>query len=86
MSAGQKTFKNEAAKRLDRAKSYLVNLRGIDPNRVITIDCGFTPELRIQLFIAPPGVIPPKCKNYVDIPFSEVRFTKPRPKAAKKRR
>ena len=86
MSAGQKTFENEAAEHLDRIKSYLVNVRDIDSNRVVTVDCGFTPDLRVTLRIVPPGVSPPQCDNYADIPFSEVKFTKPRPKAWKKRR
>jgi len=86
MSAGQETFKNEAAEHLDRVKSYLVNVRGVDQNRVVTVDCGFTPDLNIKLFIAPPEVNPPQCSNYVDVPISKVKFTKPRPKASKKRR
>lgn len=86
MTAGQKTYRNEATQRLNRAKSYLVNVRDIDPSRIVTVDCGFTQDLIIKLFIAPPGVTPPTCSVFQEIPFSEVKFTKPRPKAAKKRR
>jgi len=86
MSAGQQTFENEATERLDRAKSYLVNVREIDRNRVITVDCGFTPDLTIKLYISPLGASPPECNNPVEVPFSEVKFTKPRPKASKQRR
>ena len=86
MSAGQKTFKDEAAERLNRAKSYLVNVRDIDPTRLVTLDCGFTTDLRIKLYIAPPGAILPTCSIFEEIPFSEVKFTKPRPKASKKQR
>jgi hypothetical protein len=86
MSAGQKTFQNEAKERLARAKSYIVNLLDINPDRVITVDCGFTRDLTIKLYIAPPGLIPPTCDLFMGIPRSEVKFTKPRPGAAKKRR
>ena len=84
-SAGKETYQNEARERLDRAKSYLVNVRGIDPHRVVTIDCGFTPDLIIKLYGAPVGANPPPCLTFIEIPLSEVKFTKPRPKAPKKR-
>lgn len=85
-SAGKETFENEAAERLDRARSYLLNVRGIDSNRVITVDCGFTEGLTTKLFIAPLSVDPPTCSVIQEIPFSEVKFTKPRPKTSKKPR
>ena len=86
MSVGQKTFKMEAAYRLDRARSYLVRVRGIDSNRLVTVDCGFTQELRAMLWVVPPGATLPECDIAHQIPLLEVKFTKPRPKAAKKRR
>jgi hypothetical protein len=86
MYAGQKTFKNEAAERLARAKSYLVKVRETDPNRIVTLDCGFRKDLSIRLIIVPSGVRPPGCDDFLQIPFSEVRFTKPRPKSSKRRR
>jgi hypothetical protein len=86
MSAGRETFENETAERLARAKSYIIDVREIDPNRIVTLDCGFTPELRILLSIVPVGAEPPTCDTYNTIPFSEVKFTKQRPKASKKRR
>src|SRR5262249_32461951 len=45
MSAGQVTFEKEAAERLERAKSYLVDVREIDRNRIVTLDCGFSTDL-----------------------------------------
>jgi len=86
MSAGQETFKNEAAERLARAKSYLADVREIDPNRIVTTDCGFTQELELTLYILPAGATPPSCDIFTEIPFSEVKFTKPRPKSSKTRR
>src|SRR5262249_29291315 len=63
MSAGQKTFKGEAAYRLARARSYLVHVRGIDSRRIITVDCGFTQELIASLIIVPPGATVPECET-----------------------
>jgi hypothetical protein len=86
MYAGRETFENEATERLARARSYLVDVREIDANRIVTTDCGFAGELSIAFVIAPLGVSPPSCDNYLQIPFSEVKFTKLRPKSSKKRR
>ena len=87
MSAGQETYKNETTEHLDRVKSYLVNVRDIDAIRVVTLDCGFTKDLTIKLWVVPPGKTL-ECLNppELQLPLSEIKFTKPRPKAAKKRR
>ena len=85
MSAGQETYKNETTEHLDRVKSYLVNVRDIDAIRVVTLDCGFTKDLNIKLWVVPPGETL-ACLNPSELPLSEIKFTKPRPKAAKKRR
>jgi hypothetical protein len=82
MSAGQVTYENETAEHLARAKSWIVD-RDIDRNRVITVDCGFSQDLTIYLRIVPTGATPPTC-DIIEVPFSEVKFTKPRPKSAKK--
>ena len=86
MSAGQETFKGEAAQRLARAKAYLVKVRRTDPTRVITVDCGYTQDLTVTLTIALPAAAPPPCIKVSTISLSEVKFTKPRPKTSKKRR
>ena len=86
MSAGQVTFKNEAMERLARAKSYLVNVREIDPNRIVTTDCGFTQELNIRFYVIPVGVAPLSCDSSFEVPFSEVKFTKRRSKSSKRQR
>ena len=85
MSAGQVTFENEAAEHLARAKSYLVDVREIDRNRIVTVDCGYSQDLTIKFYVAPVGATPPPCSNF-EVPFSKVRFTKPRPKSSKKQR
>jgi hypothetical protein len=86
MSAGQKTFTGEAAYRLDRAKSYLMKVRGIDSSRIVTKDCGFNHDLTTTLRIVPDGATIPECDTFRQLPLSEVKFTKPRPKSSKKRR
>ncbi len=84
MEAGQVTFENEASERLDRAKSYLVNVREIDPTRITTVDCGFAPDLNVRLYIVPLGVTAPECRSIFEAPLS-VKFTKRRPKTSKRK-
>src|SRR6185369_1672753 len=84
MSAGQETFKNETRERLARARSYLVNVRHVDPNRLATHDCGFAKDLRIRLMLATVGVPPAICDESQVIPLSEVKFTKRRPRPSKR--
>ena len=86
MYAGQETFVREAAYRLDRARSYLMKIRGIDASRVVTKDCGFYQDLRTTLRIYPNDATIPECDTLGQIPLSEVKFTKPRPKSSQKRR
>ncbi len=49
----------EAQARADRAKDYLVNTRGIDAGRLVTIDGGCMPELKVELWIVPTGATAP---------------------------
>src|SRR6266550_2457058 len=49
----------EGLTRANRAKDYLVNTRGIDAGRLMTVDAGCLPELQVQLWIAPQGATPP---------------------------
>jgi len=49
----------EGLTRANRAKDYLVNTRGIDAGRLMTVDGGCLPELQVQLWIAPQGATPP---------------------------
>jgi hypothetical protein len=49
----------EGMTRANRAKDYLVNTRGIDGSRIMTVDGGCTPELTVQLWIAPQGAAAP---------------------------
>jgi hypothetical protein len=53
------TCAGEAQARADRAKNYLVNTRGIDAGRLVTVDGGCMPELKVQLWVVPQGAAPP---------------------------
>jgi hypothetical protein len=86
MFAGRETYEDEAAERLARAKSYMVNVRGVDQNRILTNDCGFRGDLSIRLVMIPAGIAPLTCDDSLQVPFAEVKFTKPRPKSSKNRR
>jgi hypothetical protein len=49
----------EAQARADRAKDYLVNTRGIDAGRLVTVDAGCRAELTVELWVVPTGATPP---------------------------
>jgi hypothetical protein len=49
----------EAQARADRAKDYLVNTRGIDAGRLVTIDGGCRSALTVELWIVPQGTTAP---------------------------
>ena len=49
----------EAQARADRAKDYLVNTRGIDAGRLVTVDGGCRSELWVELWIVPTGATAP---------------------------
>ena len=41
------------------ARDYLVNTRGIDASRIVTLDGGYRESVAIELWIVPPGATPP---------------------------
>ena len=49
------TCDEEGQKRAQRAKDYLVNTRGIDAGRIMIVDGGCMPELKVELWIVPQG-------------------------------
>lgn len=49
----------EGQARADRAKNYLVNTRGIDAGRIVTIDGGCRSELTVELWVVPTGASKP---------------------------
>jgi hypothetical protein len=49
----------EAEARAQRAKDYLVNTRGIDAGRLVTVDGGCRSDLAVELWLVPTGATPP---------------------------
>ncbi|MDX6406125.1 MAG: hypothetical protein QOH70_3580 [Blastocatellia bacterium] len=49
----------EGQTRANRAKDYLVNTRGIDAGRLVVVDGGCMPELKVELWVVPSGATPP---------------------------
>jgi len=49
----------EAEARANRAKDYLVNTRGVDASRLMTIDGGCRSDLSVELWVVPTGATPP---------------------------
>jgi hypothetical protein len=71
----------EGQARADRAKDYLVNTRGIDASRIMTIDGGCRSELMVELWICPQGAAAPTAdtSGAVD-PCPECKIKRPRPR------
>jgi hypothetical protein len=53
------TCAGEAQARADRAKDYLVNTRGIDAGRLVTVDGGCRSDLTVELWVVPTGATAP---------------------------
>ena len=80
---GRRGPAGEAQTRADFAKNYLVNSRGIDATRLVTLDGGFREEATTELWLVPSGASPPTASPNVDA--SEVQTTRP-PRRAPRRR
>ena len=71
--------RGQAARRALQLKTFLVETRGVDPSRVVTVEGGFRDELSGELWLSPLGAPAPPVRPTVD----EVYF---RPKADVRRR
>jgi len=81
---GRRGPAGEAQTRADFAKNYLVNSRGIDPGRLMTVDGGFREEATTELWLVPSGATAPTASPNVDA--SEVQTTRaPRRRAPRRR-
>jgi hypothetical protein len=58
--------RNQALSRAARMKSYLVQSRGIEPERVITIDGGYRDGLEGELWLSPVGAGAPPLRPTID--------------------
>ena len=80
---GRRGPAGEAQTRADFARNYLVNSRGIDPGRLMTVDGGFREEATTELWLVPSGATAPTASPNVDA--SEVQTTRtPRRRAPRR--
>jgi len=72
----------EAEARAQRAKDYLVNTRGIDAGRLVTVDGGCRSDLAVELWIVPTGATAPAAStdNLIS-PCPECKKVTPRRRA-----
>ncbi len=57
--AGRRSRPGFAPRHNSFARDYLVNTRGIDASRIITLDGGYRENVALELWIVPPGAMPP---------------------------
>lgn len=63
---GRRGYEGEARRRCERAKDYVVTVRGLDAARVVLVDGGFREDLTVRLVIVPAGATPPAPSPTVD--------------------
>jgi PKD domain-containing protein len=63
---GRRGYAGEAARRCARARGYISGVRGIAPERLVTVDGGFREELNVKVVIVPAGAKPPEPSPSVD--------------------
>ncbi|HVF55744.1 MAG TPA: hypothetical protein VM934_06315 [Pyrinomonadaceae bacterium] len=59
---GRRPRFGDGQRRADRARDYLVNTRGIDASRIVTLNGGFRESGTTELWIVPPGATPPRAR------------------------
>jgi alkanesulfonate monooxygenase SsuD/methylene tetrahydromethanopterin reductase-like flavin-dependent oxidoreductase (luciferase family) len=57
--AGRRACAGEAEARAKRAKEYLIKVRGVNAERIVTVDGGHREEPAVELYLVPPGARPP---------------------------
>ena len=76
----------EAEARANRAKDYLVNTRGIDASRLMTVDGGCRSDLGVELWVVPTGATPPAAStDNIISPCPECKKAAPRRRARRGR-
>jgi len=63
---GRKSRPGASTSLLNMSKDYLVNTRGIEASRIITVDGGYREALTTELWIVPQGATPPQAHPTVD--------------------
>lgn len=64
--AGIKSKPNIAKTNVERAKNYLVSMRGMSEDRIITVDGGYRQEEITELYLVPEGAFAPSAEPTVD--------------------
>jgi PEGA domain len=82
--AGRTSRVGTADRLLTRAKDYLVQKRGVDQSRIVTVNGGYREEDCVELWIVPSGAQPPQATPTVQASEAKPAPEKPAPK--KKRR
>jgi hypothetical protein len=80
---GRRSLAGEARKAAARAKTYLVKTRGLNAQRLATVDGGYREEASYELWLVPPGAQPPQPTPNVDP--TEVMPAKPAKRAKPKK-
>ncbi len=81
---GRTGYEGESLRRCARAKGYVATVRGVEPERLITVDGGFREELTVKLAIVPAGASPLQPSPTVDP--SEVKIISAKPGRARPKR
>jgi len=64
--AGRKSRPSTTTSLLNSSRNYLVNHRGIEDGRIVTVDGGYREQTTTQLWIVPQGSTPPQAEPTVD--------------------
>ena len=64
--AGKVACPNEARKRANRARSYLINKRGLKPTQIEIIDGGYRQSFLVELYALPQGAAAPNIGPTLD--------------------
>jgi hypothetical protein len=63
---GRRSRANEAQRRCERARNYLVNSRGMDAPRIVVVDGGLREGPEVEVWVVPTGAVPPASTPTVD--------------------
>jgi hypothetical protein len=65
---GRETDPGKARRYAVRAKNYLVNYRGINPERIVSVDGGRREEFVVELWLVPKDAKPPEPSPTITVP------------------
>lgn len=63
---GRKSLPRATTSLMNATKTYLVDTRGIEGSRIVTVDGGHREALTTELWIVPQGATPPQAHPTVD--------------------